>query len=67
MHSVKEILLSRDLPSRPVMMVIVQDLNIRDQHEVARQVKDLSSKNFEKPDGKHTSLYAKTSHLNFNT
>ena len=42
MHSVKEILLSRDLPSRPVIMVKVLDLNISDQHEVARKVKDRS-------------------------
>ena len=27
MHSVEEILLSRDLPSRPVMIVIVLDVN----------------------------------------
>ena len=63
MHSVKEILLSRDLPSRPVIMVKVLDLNISDQHEVARQVKDLLSKNFEEPDGEHASLCAHTAQL----
>ena len=61
MHSVQEILLSRDLPSRPVIMVKVRFEHLRSTRGGKKGQRQISSKNFEDPDGEHAGLCSKTS------